>query len=77
MKKAVHKQIVKTIENEDWDFDQVLEILIEKFPEEKPETLRSILNQEYQSKVKRTHKHQTSDQKRSELYNAYNSAVNR
>jgi len=34
------------------------------------------LNQEYQSKVKRTHKHQTSDQKRSELYNAYNSAVN-
>lgn len=75
MRKAVYKQIVKTIENEEWDFDQVLEILIEKFPEEIPETLRSIVTQEYQKRVKRTHKSQTSDQKRRELFNAFNSAV--
>lgn len=66
---------MKTIDNEDWDFDQVLQILCKKFSEEKPETLRSILNQEYQKRVKRTHKQFNSDSKRKEIFNAYNSAV--
>ena len=75
MKKAIYKQIVKTIENEEWDFDQVLEILTEKFPEEKSETLRAIQVQEYQRRVKRTHKSQTSDYKRKEIYNNFKSGI--
>ena len=75
MKKAIYKQIVKTIENEEWDFDQVLEILTEKFPEEKSETLRAIQVQEYQRRVKRTHKSQTSEYKRKEIYNNFKSGI--
>ena len=75
MKKAIYKQIVKTIENEEWDFDQVLEILIGKFPEEKSETLRAIQVQEYQRRVKRTHKSQTSEYKRKEIYNNFKSGI--
>ena len=82
MKKAIYEQIVETIKNEEWDFDQVLEILIEKFPEEKPETLRSIVTLEYQKQVKKTakpwdlKKSQTADHKRRELFNKFNFALN-
>lgn len=75
MKSEIYFEIVQKIESEEWDFDHVLEILIECFPSVKSETLRSILNQEYQKRVKKTHKYQTSEQKRRELYNSYNSAV--
>ena len=75
MKKAIYKQIVKTIENEEWDFDQVLEILTGKFPEEKSETLRAIQVQEYQRRVKRTHKSQTSEYRRKEIYNNFKSGI--
>lgn len=71
MKRAIYKQIVKCIENEEWDFDHVLEILNAKFPDEKAESLRSILNQEYQKRVKRTHKQQTSEEKRREFYSEF------
>jgi len=75
MKKAIYEQIVETIKSEEWDFDQVLEILIEKFPEEKPETLRSIVTLQYQKWVKKTAKSQTSDHKRRELFNEFNQAL--
>lgn len=75
MKRAVYKDVVKTIEAEEWDFDQVLKILCQKFPDEKSETLRSILNQEYQKQVKRTHKQFKSDSKREKIFNEYNSQV--
>lgn len=75
MKRAVYKDVVKTIEDEEWDFDQVLKILCQKFPDEKSETLRSILNQEYQKQVKRTHKQFKSDSKREKIFNEYNSQV--
>lgn len=75
MKKSVYKQVVKTIEIEEWDFDKSLDLLVKKFPDVRPETLRSILNQEYQKRVKRTHKHQTSEQKRREAYKAFVNGV--
>ena len=75
MKRAVYKEVVKTIEAEEWDFDQVLKILCQKYPDEKSETLRSILNQEYQKQVKRTHKQFKSDSKREKIFNEYNSQV--
>ena len=52
MKREVYKSVVEVIRSEEWDFDQVLEILTEKFPEEKSETLRAIQVQEYQRRVK-------------------------
>jgi len=80
MKKAIYEQIVETIKYEVWDFDQVLEILIEKFPEEKPETLRSIVNLEYQKGVKKIardwNNSQTADQRRRELFNKFTLALN-
>ena len=75
MKKLVYKEVIKTIESEEWDFDKVLQVLSVKFASEKPETLRSILNQEYQKRVKKTHKYQTSDQKRREVFNQFTSAL--
>ena len=82
MKRAIYEQIVETIKNEVWDFDQVLEILIENFPQEKPETLRSIVNLEYQKSVKKVayswnpEKSDKAQQKRSELFNKFKLALN-
>lgn len=75
MKKEIYKDVVKTIDNEDWDFDHVLEILTEKFSDQKVESLRAILNQEYQKRVKKTHKLQFCEQKRKELFHSFHSAV--
>ena len=67
MKREVYKKVLEVIKNEEWDFDIVFQKLIDKYPKEKPETLRSILNQEYQNQVKKTHKSQTSDLKKSQI----------
>jgi len=75
MKREIYDQIVQVIENEEWDFDQVLHLLTVRFSEVKAETLRSILNQEYQKRVKRTHKSQTCDSKRREIFHSFNSAI--
>ena len=75
MKKDIYKQIVKTIETEDWDFDQVLEILTTKFPQEKSETLRAIQVQEYQRRVIRTSKSQLSEHNREKIYNDFKSGI--
>lgn len=75
MKREIYRNVVKSIDNEDWDFDLVLEILTEKFPDEKVESLRAILNQEYQKRVKKTHKLQFCESKRKELYHSFHSAV--
>lgn len=70
-KESVHKAVVKFIEAEEWNFEETLVKLADKFPDERYESLRSILNQEYQKRVKRTHSWQTSEQKRKEVYNTY------
>ena len=53
MKREVYKSVVEVIRSEEWDFDQVLPKLEKQFRSEKPDTLRSILNQEYQNQVKK------------------------
>ena len=55
MKREVYKSVVEVIRSEEWDFDLVLSKLEKQFNSEKPDTLRSILNQEYQNQVKKTH----------------------
>ena len=46
MKRHVFAQVVKEIEAQNvWDFDECLDNLVEHFPGEKPETLRSIVSQ--------------------------------
>jgi len=75
MKKSVHKQVINAINKEEWDFENVLEILVRKFTDEKRETLRSILNQEYLKNIKRHHKYQTSEDKKREIVSVYHSAV--
>ena len=53
MKREVYKSVVEVIRSEEWDFDQVLPKLEKQFRSENPDTLRSILNQEYQNQVKK------------------------
>lgn len=55
MRREVYKSVVEVIRSEEWDFDLVLSKLEKQFNSEKPDTLRSILNQEYQNQVKKTH----------------------
>ena len=76
MKREVYRKVVKEIEKEDWDFDQVLEILCEKFPFEHSATLRSILHQEYQKRVKRKHKEFNSEEGRKKIVQDFKKAVN-
>ena len=76
MKREVYRKVVKEIEKEDWDFDQVLEILCEKFPFEPSATLRSILHQEYQKRVKRKHKEFNSEEGRKKIVQDFKKAVN-
>ena len=76
MKREVYRKVVKEIEKEDWDFDQVLEILREKFPFEHSASLRSILHQEYQKRVKRKHKEFNSEEGRKKIVQDFKKAVN-
>jgi len=74
MKRSVYDKVIKTIESEEWDFEDVLKKLCEKFSDEKPETLRSILSLEHTNQVKRTHK--IIESKRRQIFEQYTSAVN-
>ena len=76
MKREVYRKVVKEIEKEDWDFDQVLQILREKFPYENSSSLRSILHQEYQKRVKRKHKEFNSEEGRKKIVQDFKKAVN-
>jgi len=69
----VYDKVIKTIESEEWDFEDVLKKLCEKFSDEKPETLRSILSLEHTNQVKRTHK--IIESKRRQIFEQYTSAV--
>jgi hypothetical protein len=73
MKRSVYDKVIKTIESEEWDFEDVLKKLCEKFSDEKPETLRSILSLEHTNQVKRTHK--IIESKRRQIFEQYTSAV--
>ncbi len=73
MKRSVYKEIVRVIEQEEWDFEETHKTLKNKFPDVKSDTLRSILNQEYQKHVKKTHHYQTSEHKRRESFATYKS----
>jgi len=73
MKRSVYDKVIKTIESEEWDFEVVLKKLCEKFSDEKPETLRSILSLEHTNQVKRTHK--IIESKRRQIFEQYTSAV--
>ena len=75
MRKEVYKNVLKVIRSEEWDFDLVLPKLEEQFSGENPDALRSILNQEYQYQVKKTHKQQTSDKKREEILEDFQRAI--
>ena len=73
MKRSVYDKVIKTIESEEWDFENVLKTLCEKFSDEKPETLRSILSLEHTKQVKRTHK--IIESKRKQIFEQYTSEV--
>ena len=71
MKRSVHKAIVETIENTEFDYHVCLEVLIEKFPKVRKQSLSSILSQEHQKRVKRSYGYQTSAAKRKENARIY------
>ena len=73
MKREVYKSVVEVIRSEEWDFDQVLPKLEKQFKSEKTDTLRSILNQEYQNQVKKTHT--KNKNKKKELFEEFREAI--
>ena len=71
MRATVYKQILRVIDEEEFDFEETLKVLREKFPKERDVALCSILAQEHQKRVKRTYNVQTSAHKRKEIHNQY------
>jgi len=56
MKREIYNTIIESINGEEFDIQNTLEKLKEKFPSERVETLRSILTQHYTNEVKKTYR---------------------
>ena len=77
MKREVYTEVVRTIETSEWDFDACVNHLIEKFPDVGAKTLRSILSQQHQRRVKRSYALNTSESKRAQIIRQYKEGVAR
>ena len=75
MKRLVYLEIIKDIESFEFDLDVCLKKLCEKYPEEKPKTLRSIVSQQYQRRVKKAFPLMNNPQKRKKLFAEYEKRV--
>ena len=63
MKREIYDSIIRSISGEEFDLEGTLSKLKDNFPCVRPETLRSILTQQYSSTVKKTYHSQTSELK--------------
>lgn len=77
MKRSVYTEIVQTIETSEWDFDACVATLSSKFPDVNPKSLRSILSQQHQRRVKRSYALNTSESERSQIIRQYKEGVAR
>ena len=66
MKRELYHAIIRCIDEEEFDLEHTFKKLKEIFPKERPESLRSILTQQYSKEVKNTYRAQTSEHKRKE-----------
>jgi hypothetical protein len=67
--------VVAEIECQDFDTDECLQVLLKRFPNERPESLRSILAQSVQRRVKKSNAYNTSEPARKDIYDEYNERV--
>ena len=71
---ATYEKIVASIRTKCWDFDKVFAELVEEFPEERRESVRSILSQEYQRHIKKGFKSANNPAKREAVYRSVRQA---
>ena len=71
---ATYEKIVASISTKCWDFDKVFAELVEEFPEESGESVRSILSQEYQRHIKKGFKSANNPAKREAVYRSVRQA---
>jgi len=76
MKRELYHAIIRCIDDEEFDLENTLRKLKEIFPSERPESLRSILTQQYSRKVKNTYSAQTSELKRKEYCDKFEESLN-
>ena len=65
-----YESIISAISKKSWNFDFVLSELLEEFPLERPESVRSILSQEYQRHIKKGFKAGQSGARKAAVYKA-------
>ena len=72
---ASYESIISAISKKSWNFDFVLSELLEEFPLERPESVRSILSQEYQRHIKKGFKAGQSGARKAAVYKAVKQAA--
>ena len=76
MKRESYNAIIKCLEGKEFDFEETLNKLKECFPNERSESLRSILTQQYSKEVKNNYRSKTSDKnKRKKYYEEFQKSV--
>merc|ERR1719431_1670524 len=74
MDMCVYESIVSAITRKSWDFDQVYAQLVQEFPTERKESVRSILSQEYQRHIKKGFKACNNPGRREAVYRSVRQA---
>ena len=74
MDSATYEKIVASIFSNCWDFDKVFTDLVEEFPGERKESVRSILAQEYQRHIKKGFRSANNPAKREAVYRSFRQA---
>ena len=72
---GTYENIVCSISKKSWDFDKVYAELVEEFPAERKESVRSILAQEYQKHIKKGFKAGHSDVRKAAVYRSVRQAA--
>lgn len=75
MKQQVYSQVVNQIDLLPFDFQVCHTALVAKFPDEDSKTLKSVISQHYQKKVKKTYRIFSSDNKKAKTYRDYKDLV--
>ena len=72
---GIYENIISAIIKKSWDFDKVLTELVEDFPQERKESVRSILSQEYQKHIKKGFKACNNEGRKAAVYRSVQQSI--
>ena len=75
MKQHVYFNVVREIDLLPFDFQACQSALLDKFPGENPKTLKGIVSQQYQKKIKKTYRLFSSENKKAKAFRDYKDLV--